>query len=139
MLIVKVAFPIDVQHRSDKHRPTGISLTLRIAFLGSINSGQSNCLTHSVQDALLCARSPPPPFDEMRISAHGNCHDCTPRCAFKDANITDKEPDAQIDSVSDSCDTCDCHRKVHSQPAVFLPLAEDFNDYLALDLKFLNI
>ena len=45
MLIGKVAFPIDVQHRSDKHRPTGLSLTLRIAFMGDINSDQSNCLT----------------------------------------------------------------------------------------------
>ena len=40
-------------------------------------------LTHSVRDAHLCARSPLPPFDEMRIYAHRNCHDCTPRCAFE--------------------------------------------------------
>ena len=33
---------------------------------------------------------------------------------LKDANITDKELDAQIDSVTDSCDTCDRYRKVHS-------------------------
>ena len=40
-------------------------------------------LTHSVQDAHLCARSPPPPFDEMRIYAHGNRHGCTLRCALE--------------------------------------------------------
>ena len=40
-------------------------------------------LTHSVRDAHLCARSPPPPFDEMKIYAHRNRHDSTPRCAFE--------------------------------------------------------
>ena len=54
---------------------------------------------------------------------------------LKDANITDKELDAQIDSVTDSCDTCDCYRKVHSRPVVSLPSAHDFNDCLALDLS----
>ena len=58
---------------------------------------------------------------------------------IKDANITDKELDAQIDSVTDNCDTCDRYRKVRSRPVVSLPLAHDFNDCLALDLKFLNI
>ena len=58
---------------------------------------------------------------------------------LKDANITDKELDAQIDSLTGSCDTCDRYRKVRSRPVVFLPLAKDLNDCLALDLKFLNI
>ena len=35
---------------------------------------------------------------------------------FKDANITDKELDAQIDSVTDNCDTCDHYRKVFLCP-----------------------
>ena len=54
---------------------------------------------------------------------------------LKDANITDKELDAQIDSVNDNCDTCEGYRKVHSRPVVSLPSAHDFNDCLALDLK----
>ena len=58
---------------------------------------------------------------------------------LKNANITDKELDAQIDSVTDNCDTCDRYRKVRSRPVVSLPLAHAFNDCLALDLKFLNI
>ena len=58
---------------------------------------------------------------------------------LKDANITDKELDAQIDSVTENCDSCDRYRKVRSRPLAFLPLAQDFNDCLALDLKFLNI
>ena len=58
---------------------------------------------------------------------------------LKDANITDKELDAQIDSVTDNCDTCDSYRKVRSRPVVSLPSAHDFNDCLALDLKFWNI
>ena len=33
---------------------------------------------------------------------------------LKDANITDKELDVQIDSVTDNCDTCDRYRKVRS-------------------------
>ena len=57
---------------------------------------------------------------------------------LKDANITDKELDAQIDFVTDSCDTCDRYRKVRSRPVVSLPLAKDFNDCLAQDLKSLN-
>ena len=39
VLIGKVAFPIGVQHRSDKHRSAGLSLTLHITFMGNINSG----------------------------------------------------------------------------------------------------
>ena len=58
---------------------------------------------------------------------------------LKDANITDKGLDAQIDSVTDNCDICDCYRKVRSRPVVSLPLAQDFSDCLALDLKFSNI
>ena len=40
---------------------------------------------------------------------------------LKDANITDKELEAQIDSVTDSCDTYDRYRKVRSRPVVSLP------------------
>ena len=28
-----------------QHRPTGLSLILRVVFMGNINLGQSNCLT----------------------------------------------------------------------------------------------
>ena len=41
------------------------------------------CLTHSVRDAHLCTHSPPPPFEEMRIYAHGNSSGCTLRCALE--------------------------------------------------------
>ena len=40
-------------------------------------------LTHSERDVHLRTCSPQPLFDEMRNSAHGNLHDCTPRCALE--------------------------------------------------------
>ena len=54
-----------------------------LSHLPHSQGGLKQYLTHSVRDAHLCARSPPPPFDEMRIYTHRNCHDCTPRCAFE--------------------------------------------------------
>ena len=43
---------------------------------------------------------------------------------LKDANITDDKQDAQIDSLTDSFDTCDRYGKVRSRPVVSLPLAK---------------
>ena len=40
---------------------------------------------------------------------------------LKDANITVKELNAQTDSMTDSCDTCD--RKVRSPPVLSMPFA----------------
>ena len=69
------------------------STNLTPVFLSECNTDNSSSdhpsgktestLTQSVRDAHLCARSPPPPFDEMRIYTYRNCHDCTPRCAFE--------------------------------------------------------
>ena len=81
-------------HRDDINMPQLKSMCLNFNFClyhSSVKDFKSRipsmenypCLTHSVQDAHLCARSPPPPFDEMRIYAHRNRHDCTPRCAFE--------------------------------------------------------
>ena len=58
------------------------------------------------------------------------------RPLLKNANITDKKLDAQRNSATDSCDIYDRHGKVRSRSVVSLPLAKDFNDCLALDLKF---
>ena len=58
----------------------GVFINFKKAF-GTVN--HDILLTHSVRDAHLCTRSPPPPFDEMRIYAHRNHHDCTPRRAFE--------------------------------------------------------
>ena len=58
---------------------------------------------------------------------------------LRDANIIDKELNAQTYSVTDSCDTCDRYRKVPSRLVVSLPLAKEFNDCLTIDLKCLNI
>ena len=58
---------------------------------------------------------------------------------LKDAGVNDCELNKAVDTVTDSCDTCDKYRKVRSRPVVSLPFAHDFNDCLALDLKFLTV
>ena len=58
---------------------------------------------------------------------------------LKDANFTDQELFDMIDTVTNECDICDRYRKMRSRPVVSIPLANDFNEALALDLKFITI
>ena len=56
-----------------------------------------------------------------------------------DAGIHDQELFKQIDKVTQSCDTCDRYKKARARPVVSMPLANDLNDVLAMDLKFVTI
>ena len=58
---------------------------------------------------------------------------------LRDANIQDDDLFKQIDTVTESCDICGRYKKARSRPVVSLPLADDFNQCLAMDLKFITI
>lgn len=54
---------------------------------------------------------------------------------FKDAGIVDPDYNALIDDISQTCEVCRKYRKTPPRPVVSLPLARDFNDVVAMDLK----
>ena len=58
---------------------------------------------------------------------------------LQNSQINDKELMKQIDIVTEKCDICNRYMKARARPVVSLPLAQDFNDCLAMDLKFLTI
>ena len=58
---------------------------------------------------------------------------------LKDSDIADQGLFSAIDTVTDTCDICIKYRKAHSRPVVSFPLSNDFNECLALDLKFISI
>ena len=56
------------------------------------------------------------------------------------AGIEDKGLLEAIDDITDSCYTCNRYRKDKSRPVVSsLPMASDFNEMLAMDLKFVTV
>ncbi|CAL4132571.1 unnamed protein product, partial [Meganyctiphanes norvegica] len=54
---------------------------------------------------------------------------------LKDASVNDKAFLALIDEVSANCDLCKRYKRTPSRPVVSMPLARDFNDTVAMDLK----
>ena len=54
---------------------------------------------------------------------------------LKNAGITDEEYDQCIDEISEGCEICKKYQRTPSRPIVSLPLAKDFNDVVAMDLK----
>ncbi|CAL4072646.1 unnamed protein product, partial [Meganyctiphanes norvegica] len=54
---------------------------------------------------------------------------------LKDASVNDKAFLALIDEVSTNCDLCKRYKRTPSRPVVSMPLAYDFNDTVAMDLK----
>ena len=44
-----------------------------------------------------------------------------------------------IDEVTESCDVCNKYKKARSKPIVSLPLSQEFNDLVAMDLKFIKV
>ena len=54
------------------------------------------------------------------------------------AGVTDQILMKLIDEVTASCNTCSRFRKAKLRPVVSLPMASDFNEILALDLKFIT-
>ena len=56
-----------------------------------------------------------------------------------DAGIHDRELSKAIEEVTESCTTCNRFRKAKLKPVVSLPMANDFNEVLAMDLKFITV
>ena len=54
---------------------------------------------------------------------------------FKDAGIYDKETNAIVDKLTNSCESCVKHSKTPSRPVVSMNMAHEINDIVALDLK----
>lgn len=54
---------------------------------------------------------------------------------FKDAGIEDSEYDTLIEDISNNCEICLKYKRVPSRPVVSIPLARDFNEAVAMDLK----
>ena len=54
---------------------------------------------------------------------------------FKNSSDNDKETLQIVDEVHEKCDICRKFRKSPSRPKVGLPVSEDFNEVVALDLK----
>jgi hypothetical protein len=57
----------------------------------------------------------------------------------QDAGVTDESFLHAIDDVTEACNTCSRFRKAKSRPVVSLPMASDFNEIMALDLKFVTM
>lgn len=57
---------------------------------------------------------------------------------LKGANVSDKEVFNILSQVVDDCDFCARHKKTPSRPAVSLPMANDFNELVAVDLHQLE-
>ena len=54
---------------------------------------------------------------------------------LKDANFEDKESFKLIEEITDNCDLCKKYRRTPSRPVTCIPLAREFNEVVAIDLK----
>ena len=57
------------------------------------------------------------------------------KAIMKNADVLDEECDTLVDDVSKKCDVCKRYKKTPARPVVCLPLAKQFNDVVAMDLK----
>ena len=55
---------------------------------------------------------------------------------IKNAGVVDKKLEEAVISYSDSCDTCRKFSRPSPRPVVSLPMATDFNETVAMDLKY---
>ena len=55
---------------------------------------------------------------------------------IKNAGIVDKKLEEAVISYSDSCDTCRKFSRPSPRPVVSLPMATNFNETVAMDLKY---
>ena len=55
-----------------------------------------------------------------------------------DAQIADTELEEAVVRVTEKCETCARYKKARLRPVVSFDLGKDFNNVLALDLKFVN-
>ena len=58
---------------------------------------------------------------------------------LKDANFDDKECFKFIEEISDDCNLCKKYRRTPSRPVTCIPLARDFNEVVAMDLKIWDL
>ena len=54
------------------------------------------------------------------------------------SGVKDSEIDGIIDNVTQNCDICKRFRRSPPRPIVNFPLASDFNETVAMDIKFIN-
>ena len=54
---------------------------------------------------------------------------------LKDANVWEDRYAAVIDDIIHRCDLCKIHKTTPPRPSVCLPLASEFNEKVAMDLK----
>lgn len=54
---------------------------------------------------------------------------------FSDARINDSEYDTSTEDITENCDVCMKYTKTPPRPIMSLPLARDFNEVIAMDLK----
>ena len=57
---------------------------------------------------------------------------------LRDAQIADTELEEAVDKITETCNTCARYKKANLRPVVAFDLGKEFNDVLALDLKFIN-
>ena len=57
---------------------------------------------------------------------------------IKTSGVSDKGIDKIVDIVSEGCDICKRFKKPHPRPIVAMPLATDFNETVAMDIKFIQ-
>ena len=60
------------------------------------------------------------------------------KCLIRTAGKDNKKLLKAIDEVSDTCDVCRRYKKPESKPIVSFPLAKDFNDTVAMDIKCID-
>ena len=54
---------------------------------------------------------------------------------LQDANFEDKESFKLVEDISNNCDICKKYRRTPSHPVTCMPLAREFNEVVAMDLK----
>ena len=55
-----------------------------------------------------------------------------------DSGVKDTAIDKTVDEVSQNCDICKRFRRSPARPVVTFPLATEFNETIAMDIKFIN-
>ena len=54
---------------------------------------------------------------------------------MRNADIKDLELERKIRNITETCDVCVKHKRPSPRPVVSVPMAEKFNDVVAMDLK----
>ena len=57
---------------------------------------------------------------------------------IRNSGITDKKIEDTVKAISNNCDICARFKRPPLRPVVAMPLASEFNEVVAMDLKFIN-